>query len=106
MWDDDGYVTYDDSLGSDITNNVGYFSIGPVDNSNDVSGTQDVYFKIFAENDACYVTESYNGDIHKYETPVEDNVPNGVYNNHDIYLPLNSSGPFFIADKAKHARDT
>jgi hypothetical protein len=97
MWDSDLFPNPDDSLAAVITEDDGWFVLGPVDNTDDVSGTQDIFFRIYAENEAADVTESHNGDIRKWQTPVGNDLPGGEYDTL-VVAPLDSSGPFFIAD--------
>jgi len=97
MWDDDTWPNPDDFLDSTTTGDNGYFSLGPVDNSSDESGTLDIFFRIYAENEASYVTKGYNGDKYRIQTPAVDNLPSGFYDT-TIVAPLDSSGAFFVAD--------
>ncbi|MCP4569681.1 MAG: hypothetical protein GY841_19045 [FCB group bacterium] len=103
MWDND--LITDQLLDVTVTENDGSFAFGPVDNTDDggLSG-QDVYFRIYAANDATTVREEYDGDIHKIETPEQPDLPSGVYDT-TIIADATASGPFFIADAALVAQD-
>jgi hypothetical protein len=103
MWDDDMFPNPDDSLGIDFTTDSGYFDIGPIENS-DAGGGLDVYFKIYAENGAAYVTEDYNDDIYMIQTPVQNNLPSGLYDT-TIVAPIDTAGAFFIADVILEGHD-
>jgi len=67
MWDEDlPPVDPHDLLASTYTNDNGYFYLGPVDNEDGLlGGGLDVFFRIYAENQAAYVTESEGGDTIK-----------------------------------------
>ncbi len=106
MWDEDIWPVSDDYLGECITDEYGYFSFESIDNT-DYWGSdgQDVYFRIYAENDATYITDDYNGDIHKFQTPTVDDVAGGEYDT-TIVADTGSNGYFFIADAGLSASET
>ncbi|MCK4460339.1 MAG: hypothetical protein KAW46_00960, partial [candidate division Zixibacteria bacterium] len=100
LWDIDYIpVISFDSLGCANVDETGYFDFGPVSNT-DIggSGGQDLFFDIYAENEAAYVTDQY--DVRKFMTtgssPVED-VPSGFFDT-TITASQWQSGPFFVAD--------
>ncbi|MFH1699391.1 MAG: dockerin type I domain-containing protein [Candidatus Zixiibacteriota bacterium] len=102
MWDED--IAGDDLLASTTTDEFGYFELGPVENDDIYKGL-DIFFRIYAENDACYVTEDYDGDIHMIQTPTVDDIVSGEYDT-TIVADIGSSGPFFIANAILTASDT
>jgi len=96
MWDEDNWPDSDDLLDTYITTESGFFDLGPVSND-DIWAEQDVFFRIYAENDAAYVTVAHDGDIHRIQTPHHDDFPGGIYDT-TIIAALDDSGPFFVAD--------
>lgn len=104
LWDDDIY-SGDDSLGFDLTDDSGYFSIPPVTNWEGSSDRQqDIYLRIIAENEAAVVKQSYNGSTYVIQGPTRSECPSGVYDT-TIVLSNAESGAFFVADAALTARD-
>lgn len=105
MWDEDIWPLGPDLLASAYTEDDGYFVLGPVEND-DLWGSdgQDVFFRIYAQNEAAYITESYNGNVHKMQTPVGNDLSSGAYDT-TIVAPLDSSGPFFIANAVLESRE-
>ena len=95
MWDDDSPFG-PDSLDADVTDDNGFFALGPILND-ELFGSQDVFFRIYAENDAAYVTVAHDGDRHRIQTPHHDDFPGGIYDT-TITASLDDSGPFFVAD--------
>lgn len=96
MWDDDPSPFPNELLENTVTDDNGYFILGPVEN-NDISGGQDVFFRIYPETEAGYVTGSYNGDSRRIQTDVLNDLPSGEYDT-VIVAPLDSSGSFFVAN--------
>ncbi len=100
LWDVD-YVPdlrYD-SLGCANVDENGYFDFGPVSNTDyKGSGGQDLFFDIYAENEAAYVTDQY--DVRKFMTTlgyVVEDVPSGFFDT-TITASQWQSDPFFVAD--------
>jgi len=104
MWDNDASPFPDDLLAIDTTTDMGYFELGPIEND-DMSGNLDIYLKIYAENEAAYVTDDHNGDIHVIQTPEQPNLPSGEYDT-TITASLIENGPFFIADAVLEVYDS
>ncbi len=96
MWDYDVFPNPDDSLDYDYSLSNGFFSLGPSP-QDDVSGGQDIYFKIYAENQAAYVTESFNNSVYRVQTPTQNDVPSGQYNT-TIVADTAQSKFFGVAD--------
>ncbi len=86
-------------LAWDTTDENGYFELGPVDNTTDIVGTQDVILRFYAENEHAYVTEEINGDIYQIVSPEVSNIPAGEFDT-IIVMPVDTAGAFFIADMA------
>ena len=98
MWDKDSWPFSDQLLGTDTADDNGGFHIGPVSNSDDYGlYGQDVFFRIYAENEAAYLTKAYNGNRHYWETAEGPDLPGGFYDT-TMACPLSESGPFFVAD--------
>ncbi len=97
MWDEDLFGSYQ-FLDSAVTDNSGYFSIGPVSN-NDAWGLfgQDVFFTFYAMNNGTYVTDSLNGPVQMIITETLDDVDNGDHES-NIDLTIDESKSFFVAD--------
>ncbi len=96
MWDADffGYQFLD----SAVTDNSGYFYIGPVTNHDDNGWAgQDVFFSFYAMNEGTYLTDSLNGPVYMVVSDTTDNIAAGdhVYNKD---LTVDESGPFFVVD--------
>lgn len=104
MMDYDQWPQPDQLLALDSTDDLGHFSMGPVENS-DVSGDLDVYFNIYSKNRAAYVTCGYNDDIYTIQTPILNNLPSGQYDT-SITATLQDSKPFFVADVLLDAKET
>lgn len=98
LWDDD-VTSGDDLLVTGKTDNTGHFSLGPVTNNETLQGRLDIYIKAFAQNEACTVNESHNGDTYFIQTDVVNNVPNGPYDYGTLITTDEQSGSFFIADR-------
>lgn len=103
LWDYD-LTSFDDSLGGAITDDAGYFSIGPIPNTEPLQGKQDIYLKLVADNEAAVVKQSHNGATYVVQTPRRDEFPSGVYDT-TIVLSNSESGAFFVADAVLIARD-
>lgn len=92
-------------LDSTTTEDDGSFSFGPIDNDDGfLQGNLDIFFRIYAENAAAYVTEDYNDDTYTITTPVQDELPSGVYDT-TIIAPIDSAGAFYIADAVLEAHN-
>jgi hypothetical protein len=87
VWDDDN-TSPDDLLVSGVTDGSGKYHLC-FDNSNDTSGTQDVYVKFVSENSRWKVQN--NGDPYSYATGVVDNVADGSDTNFGNLEPGNTS---------------
>ncbi len=97
MWDYD-YV-WDQLLDDDVTLGDGSFSLGPVDNGGLFEDRQDVFFRIYPDNEATYLALSPTGDAYCWETQRVDELASGIYDT--VFQAANdqdASGPFFIAD--------
>jgi len=103
MWDEEPLLFSDELLAGTYTYSNGYFEIGPVDND-DIYGKLDIFFRYYAENEATYVNGDFNGERLYYQTPTIDDIPPGDYERWD-FLEAAASGPFFVADVVKDARD-
>lgn len=97
MWDEVD-LWWDDSLAGDVTNNSGYFELGPVDNVDNKGDKQDIYLKISAENDACFVTDGVDGDIYYIQTDTWQETPSGEHYR-NITATTTESGRYFVADR-------
>ncbi len=103
MWDHD-LVSDDDSLASDITDDSGRFEMEPVINDEGIIGSDplDIFFKVYAENEAAYVTKTYNGDIFTFQTECVSNVSSGTHDTVRVVAAphRDTSGAFYVADIA------
>ncbi len=98
MWDNDSWPFSDQLLGTDTADDNGGFHIGPVSNSDDYGlYGQDVFFRIYAQNEAAYLTVAYNGDRHLWQTAEGSDLEAGIYDT-TMACPLSESGAFFVAD--------
>ncbi len=101
LWDDDDIA--DDLLASTWAADNGNFSMGPVSNADELwSGRQDIYLKIYAENDAAYVDQGHNGNRVFYQTSTQSEAPDGTYYYGVVNVPGPQSGPFFMRSKTEH----
>ena len=62
---DDDVLSGDDLLGTSITDENGYFSIGPVDNNDPEGGTQDIYVRFIAGS-SVGVIQDLNNNLSQY----------------------------------------
>jgi len=93
MMDNDPWPLPDNLLDVDITDEQGHFYLGPIENS-ETAGNLDIYFNIYAKNEATYITTSYNGDLYTITTPVLNNLLSGEYDT-SIVATLSDSKSFF-----------
>lgn len=88
-----------DSLGCANVDENGYFDFGPVSNTDyKGSGGQDLFFDIYAENEAAYVTDA--DTVRRFMTTlgyVVEDVPSGFFDT-TITASQSQSDPFFVAD--------
>jgi len=77
LWDADTFSA-DDYLGSDLTDENGYWEIGPVDNSDGEGGTQDLYAKLATVTSRREV-QSYVGLTYEWLTDTSLDVPDGAH---------------------------
>ena len=91
-----------DSLATAFTDDNGHFEMEPVINDESIFSVDrlDIFFKIYAENEASYVTRLYAGDTVIFQTQYANNVSNGI---HDtvVFVAANhkdTSGAFYVAD--------
>ncbi len=94
LWDDD--LIGDDLLSTSSTNSAGYYSLGPVSNSDPGGlGTQDIYMKVKADASAVKVTD-INNNLYVYITDTVDDVPDGTYNMGSWTAPDADDGAYNI----------
>ena len=98
LWDNDT-TSGDDMLWSGLTDNQGYFTSPAFTNTEPLQGTQDIYVKIFAQNEACNVKNGVGGATYYLSTTPVANVPHGSFNLGTL-MPITVlfDGAFFIAD--------
>lgn len=102
LWDSDT-TSEDDSLGYGVTDNSGFFSIGPVSNVDEFKpNRQDVYVVALARNDAAEVRPTYDGNSCRFQGPPHSNVASGVFDT-SLTLTAAQSGAFFVADALQEA---
>ncbi|MFA7289672.1 MAG: hypothetical protein WC055_12420, partial [Melioribacteraceae bacterium] len=98
LWDDDTWPLADDFLGSALTNENGYFSIGSIDNS-DVVGTIDLYAKFLTTTTKRrVVTYAGTETIYNWVTAVFNDIPDGNFNlgTNSIVNGSNNEGAMWI----------
>lgn len=101
VWDNDT-TSDDDLLWEGRTDNLGYFTSASITNSEILQGTQDIYVKVFSENESCYVQNGVVlGTIYEATTEsyVIENILSGIYD-YGTLTPGNSiNGAFYVADR-------
>ncbi len=86
------------------TNSNGDFFFSNISNV-DTDGTNlDIYIKLFADNNASYITSTQGGSIITDNSPVYNNIPPGSY---DTTITINSqkNDYFFVANTIYEARN-
>ena len=97
LWDHN-LAPWDDSITSAMTDDYGYFELGPVDNDDFWGiGELDVFFRAYSSNDAADVVVDHDGETQYWETPHVDDVPSGIYDT-TMIANEDESGRFFVAD--------
>ncbi len=104
LWDED--IAFDDSLDAGWTDQFGDFTLGPVSNADELgSGRQDIFLRIYADNDAAFLNHTHDGDCHYFQTATISEVPDTNYPFGDINGGGIDNGAFYIIDKIKDGRD-
>ncbi|UCE73121.1 MAG: Ig-like domain-containing protein [Methanomassiliicoccales archaeon] len=95
LWDNDT-SSGDDFLTSSTTDANGDYSLGPVSNSDDEGGTQDIYVVVFTQTAAVDV-KTHSNEIFYWTTPTVNDVDDGTYN-YGTRWPETSVGAVHIYD--------
>lgn len=98
LWDSDlwGLINY--HLATTYTDNNGYFEFPAVENSDGfMEGTLDIFVKIFTDDSVIWVSTT-GGALYYGETPVENDVPDGIHDMGSLVLVGTLRGSFGIFD--------
>jgi len=96
LYDNDIFSS-DDLLGSILTDENGYFSIGPVDNDDPEGGTQDIYVRFIAGSGVGAV-QDLSENFYDAFTPTFENVQDGTIDIGTWLQPPSEPQPWWIYD--------
>lgn len=102
VWDED-LTSEDDLLWSGMTNEQGEFTSAAIPNSEPLQGQQDIYVKVFAKNEAAWITNQVSATYY-LQTETEANVPNGPLWLGTLMPPPEGDGAWYIADNILTAK--
>ena len=104
MWDHNT-VFPNTLLVTDTSDELGYFDMGSVVNEDYLDDKLDIFFRIYSENEAAYLTMEFNGDVYNLCTQYANDLPSGIYDT-TIIASFDESGYFYIADVIEEGKNT